>query len=491
MQRCSSPYSIYFPSETDYGQPRSSAGIASSADIGYRDPRPYGFSSKKSRAGWETQRGIPPPRNTIEVDLEQITTSTNRQTIDLDKEPAEIRPVILDDGEVINIEELEPELERDIFEINESIQVEAVSGGARKRNAPIKDPYREVGMADIRGGEILLPGYTVELMDGRFLEIKLIVENIHTKAVTLRGWELKRTKDLGGELIFRLNEVCYIFDVDLDDTRPVREQSVIEVDIQKVKKIRKLVCTNYHFPAFRFNVDELPLGTQRQRQWHVEAEEGLVARWKYVTTFKSSQQRERQSEFSANYYSRTLVRLDQNECGKTHYLPMYALRCQWRGDTSPAGSRERSKYDEARGATSGSKLGSKPICIDISDDETFLPRTQASLNVMADTLVPIKVSSSDFNNVEPWTFMGNIRRRYDTQVHCLQTNNAATPTNGGHSARLQSNASTSKSTNYGGESRKAMHSKRSGHIAGKIQKKPGDTYSFADACKHIPTNFKS
>jgi DNA (cytosine-5)-methyltransferase 1 len=268
----------------------------------------------------------------------------------LDEEVTEIRPLNLDEGEVIDVEELELELANEIFEIRDYEGTYPAFVESWARNPPVKAPFKKVDMARSQRGEYLLPGYTVELRDGRFLEIATIVENIETKVVNLRGWELKRTKDFGGELKFKYNEVCYIFEVDLDDSRPMREQSVIEIRLNRVKKIRNLVHTNYHFPAYRFNIDELPEGTQQEIQRYIESKEVLVARWQYITTFRTAKDRNQQAKYSANYQSRKFVRLDEKECDDNRYLPLYALRYQWRGDALSTNLGQPSTMTRSEGA---------------------------------------------------------------------------------------------------------------------------------------------
>jgi DNA (cytosine-5)-methyltransferase 1 len=397
------------------------------------------------------------------------------------EEVTEIRPLNLDEGEVIDVEELELELANEIFEIRDYEGTHPAFVESWARNPPVKAPFKKVDMARSQRGEYLLPGYTVELRDGRFLEIATIVENIETKVVNLRGWELKRTKDFGGELKFKYNEVCYIFEVDLDDSRPMREQSVIEIGLNRVKKIRNLVRTNYHFPAYRFNIDELPEGTQQEIQRYVESKGVLVARWQYITTFRTAKDRNQQAKYSANYQSRKFVRLDEKECDDNRYLPLYALRYQWSGDALSTNLGQPSTTTRSEGARDARTHAVQAcpnsytdiICIDDSDDEANIQGRKAQNSTT--TPVLIHVTSSDFMNVDPWTFMGNIRRRFDARASLgvndiRSTGRAEEPS---RFSALKASAQQGDMRN-GNQTKTCLNTKAT----------DGHQYSYADACEY-------
>ena len=92
---------------------------------------------------------------------------------------------------------------------------------------------------------------TVELLDRSFLFIKSIVKSNNNKDVQLRGYKAFRinydSKFLVGKLPRRLNKLCFVHEVDLNDNRPMLDQSVCEVFVTQVKQIRKLYRTNRLF----------------------------------------------------------------------------------------------------------------------------------------------------------------------------------------------------------------------------------------------------
>ena len=403
----------------------------------------------------------------------RIQSMKVNQIIDLEDEVIEVRPINLDTGSVIDVEELESELEQDIFQasVNEQTYRRVDDPQIWSRNPAIRAPLRKIDTATGRRGACLGAGDTVELTDGRFLEITVVVENVQTRAVTLRGWELRRTSDLAGELIFKLNELCYMIEVDLDDPRPMHLQSVIEVGLDKAKKIRALTRTNYHFPAYRFDLEALPSGDQDAKKIYVLDEEGLVVRWQHITIFHNAKDRMSQLLYSANYQSRKLVRLDEKRCDNDHYLPACVLRYQWREDERLTRNVEKDESAEATDLNIQKTLtgnAMRPACIDVSDDEiTILPEMPAFHNT-TNTRVSIDISASDFTQADPQKFMENIRRRFEAQVSLSPEEAPAIP-------------QTTKydTTKVGRKTRKPARPDR----PGMSNTRAGHQYSYGDACR--------
>ena len=52
-----------------------------------------------------------------------------------------------------------------------------------------------------------------KLEDGDFLRIFHIVRDTSTLAVTLRGWRIRRTRDMNDLIDKKLNEVCWILHI--------------------------------------------------------------------------------------------------------------------------------------------------------------------------------------------------------------------------------------------------------------------------------------
>lgn len=382
-----------------------------------------------------------------------------------DPEVIEIRPTDVDKGEIIDIEALESELEKDIFQVG--VEGEVVFTEAWKRNPPTGSQLRTMSKVIGQDGAYLRPGQMVELNNGSFLEIKTILENVQSKDVVLRGWELNRTRDLDGELILKLNEVCYNFEIDLDDPRPMREQSIIEANFKDIKKVRRLTRTNYHLPAFRFDIECLPAGDNHTKRRHVEENEGLVVRWQYITTFKTAKDREQQFLTSANYTSRKLVRLDKKDCDDKCHVPLFALRCQWRGDT--ALELEEVEIIGQRALRTSSNNKENPVSIDGSDNEMELSQKERSLITPTDTRMSIHISSHDFDQLSPWVFVQTMRHRYDAKVKLK--------------GQRRKNIGQERQTQFKDTNARAKTCNADGQKLNSQTTAPVRKYSYADACK--------
>lgn len=398
-----------------------------------------------------------------------------RQAIDLEDEVFEIRPIDLDKGNVIDIEEVESDLENDIFHTGDAEQFQRRDDNRRLRNPAIKTPLRKIDIVTSRSGARLKVGDTVELTNGRFLEITTLVEHTDTRAVTLRGWDLRRTTDLAGELIRKLNELCYMIEVDLDDSRPMQLQSVIEVGLNSVKKVRALIRTNYHFPAYRFNLEELPPGDEETKRRFVLNESVLVVRWQHITIFRNAKDRETQSQYCANFHSRKLVPLHKRWCDNDHYLPPSVLRYQWREDERLRRHGERDKSDGAKmmdpviqRVTTGS--AARPICIDVSEDEVSKGK---AVNITTSTRVSIDIFASDFAQADPRKFMENIRQRFEAQVPLnLEKNKQPLPTR--KASQNDTLSAILKACSPSRQDRLAISKTATGH-----------QYSYGDACESL------
>lgn len=217
------------------------------------------------------------------------------------------------------------------------------------RNAPLQHPYTETPSYDFNGVP-LRAGKTIELQDGTFLQLKAVIYNpfelnddgIHdVNFVKLRGWQLKRSTDLEGLLYKKCNELAYVYEIDLDDPRPVQEQSVIEVSLAEVVKVRQLVRTNRPFPECRFSLDDIPaMGSQEELGQHIRKEERLVVRWKFTTVFQNAQKRFefQKAQNYTRFKSRNVGYLTEAECTKGYGVSAASLREAWRGVTILGGS---------------------------------------------------------------------------------------------------------------------------------------------------------
>jgi len=273
------------------------------------------------------------------LDFQEKTIRLDFKVIDLIEEdqPA---PANLPRPEVIIIDDEEARIEVDLF--GPHVSPEQLHELAKREPSPLRNPPIIPPFTKIKhfkwNNSFLKPGKTVSLKDDSFLHITKVIQNQETDIVTLRGWQLKRNRDFDGSLPKQKNELCYIHEVDMDDDRPMLEQSVIEVKLDQVLKIRRLVLTNKLFPECRFDRTQLPQGDNEFLGKHIEDEELLVARRRYITEYKDARSRENQAKIQVNYTRKLIRKLTIEECTPGYTDTPEQQRFQWRGDTTLGGS---------------------------------------------------------------------------------------------------------------------------------------------------------
>jgi hypothetical protein len=313
-------------------------GLASSSEQSRKQPRTL---HKRSPAA---------PPSLIDLSKE------NEYVIDLDNQPA-----------VIDLD-AEQELIEDEFDLQEIQRIEFGQQASKStipcRNAPL-------GRGSILVKEctfnmmVLNPGHLVELPNDNFLEIKSIVKNTRSGVITLRGYQLKRTKLIDG-LSNKLNELCYCFEIDNDDPRPCKEQSVIEAPLSTIIGTRDMVCTNMPFPMFRFRPEDHIEDPAINPQEHCYKFGKLVVRWKYTIFFEN----ERAREFgSRKNEEKALQHLRAEGCKPENTVPDHLLRWDWRGGSMRGGSYLASKNGDTKG-------GAKFYDISTKDDTLSRGRTK-------------------------------------------------------------------------------------------------------------------
>ena len=200
-----------------------------------------------------------------------------------------------------------------------------------QRNPGIVAPYKLMDSIQANSGKQsfqLRPGKYVELTDGDFLHIQAIIGHLNKNEILLRGYRLQRCSAMNGMLEKKLNELCYFYELDLDDPRPLLEQCVNEVSLTEVKKIRNVRSTNQKFPLDR-NVTT----TDFQSQLEASLNGGLTVRWKYTCKYATASHRYRNE-----YCERTLEHIRANESQGTITSTDVERRFEWRGDTVLGGS---------------------------------------------------------------------------------------------------------------------------------------------------------
>jgi DNA (cytosine-5)-methyltransferase 1 len=242
--------------------------------------------------------------------------------------------------QIIDLEEIEQTLGEEMFGLCEASRVQKSAGlAAGPRNGPVLVPFAEVGSYKWNGLS-LRAGKTIELITGAFLKIKAVIQNLATDEVTIRGWKLMRARCLAGCLPKKINELAFIFEVDLDDPRSYLEQSVVEVGLNDVLRIRKLICTNHAFPKFRFNEDYVEGNSEKEMMNYIEHHEVLVARWKLTTKFGDVYNRIQNTKKPAcSLFNQSQIEsLLDEECTPGHAIAASIRRFAWRGRTILGGS---------------------------------------------------------------------------------------------------------------------------------------------------------
>jgi DNA (cytosine-5)-methyltransferase 1 len=195
------------------------------------------------------------------------------------------------------------------------------------RNPTIISPFYAVESYEYKNST-LKPKKTVELRDGDFLWIKHIILSRESNQVSLRGIRLQRVRDLNGMVEKKINEVCLFYEVDLDDSRKLEEQSAVEVPVADVVRIRILRTTNQTFPLCR----NITLSDYRNKE-EVAEEGGLTVRWKYTCTYATATDRHRNV-----YRERTLKHIRADEATEAFMITDNLRRHEWRGETIPGGA---------------------------------------------------------------------------------------------------------------------------------------------------------
>lgn len=161
---------------------------------------------------------------------------------------------------------------------------------------------------------------------------------METDKITVRGWKLKRNSDMKGIFEKKLNEACYVFDVDRDDSREIEEQAMIEVPIETLSVERDLIRTNKRRPKHPF------LGTRKFGETDEEAvgrirdELSLYVRWKFIRVWPTAKERLSRAKHPNRFITCRIVALTEKECIGDNSISPDKLRTKWRGKTALGGS---------------------------------------------------------------------------------------------------------------------------------------------------------
>ncbi|KAF7535834.1 hypothetical protein G7054_g5082 [Neopestalotiopsis clavispora] len=178
----------------------------------------------------------------------------------------------------------------------------------------------------------LKPGMVVEISEvsglfhASFLLIQYIIDT--PNGAVLRGLPLTRTRFLRGQLPRYRNEVCFVLQVDEDDSRPDEVQAAVDVPVTDVIRRRQLHVTNEDFPTNRF------AGVFHSVEY-IENNAPLACRWKYLLLYKSTAAR----KAPQSPYHYVLAHLRAKDISEAHLRVSDAKRLnRWRGNKVRGGS---------------------------------------------------------------------------------------------------------------------------------------------------------
>jgi len=205
------------------------------------------------------------------------------------------------------------------------------SGNSQKEEssaAKIVLPFSFITMeeCDTEQGLLLQVGKTVELLpeaslDGTnadFLLIHIILQDVATDEIIIRGTRFRRAHRLNGMLEKKLNEVYMCQTYNQYDERSYHDQSLEDVSLHMVACERLLIQTNHLFPAFNFRNLGLFSCT---KPGDVSDTAQLVCRWKYTTITAN-----RKKQKSPKIYEYRLERLSEKEADVEYSASDQALR---------------------------------------------------------------------------------------------------------------------------------------------------------------------
>ncbi|THX01996.1 S-adenosyl-L-methionine-dependent methyltransferase [Aureobasidium pullulans] len=189
-------------------------------------------------------------------------------------------------------------------------------------------PYHILDSCVLPSGDRLLPGNFVEvrsppnfkLKSEDFFKIKKIFEL--NEQVILRGWIYRRTNTLEGMLSRNLNEVYQVLQRNLEDPRDIETQSLHDIPLLQVWRVRELVTTNCTFPehSFRDGQDFSHMSSNTVVAF-AKPNLHLTCRWQRVFFYKTKMD----LEYGVTS-QRAVLRITETECAKGFATPDAVLR---------------------------------------------------------------------------------------------------------------------------------------------------------------------
>jgi hypothetical protein len=199
---------------------------------------------------------------------------------------------------------------------------------------------------------VLRRGTFVELIHDEFLLITELYHHGFGKKYVLRGHQFTRTRYLSGFVPRKLNELVWFIELDKDDDRPAMVQSLKEVELDDVLRIREVNATNE--VGLKHSFRDYPYNTGDKKI--LEAEARLCVRWQYTSIWYTEDSRLRNSfalpertfrmlKEADIRFLRAIMQSDQADHAEVVCLPHRErirqdeeIRKDYRGDTPRGGS---------------------------------------------------------------------------------------------------------------------------------------------------------
>ena len=204
----------------------------------------------------------------------------------------------------------------------------------------------------LHGDVKIITGGAVELTDGTFLKVVAIIQDTESSEVTLRGQRFRRVDEFPGWLENHCNEVCWEINMDEDDSRDFREQSIVEASVNTVIQKRRVRLTNHLYPRFNAKA-EFPDLTNEDI---IVGNGVLVCRLLYIRKWPTGEARrlKRPCEWA-------FIRIPQEDADAKCRADNDDLRKDFRGETIKGGDHIGMRPDEDRHLKHESQLRVKAM----------------------------------------------------------------------------------------------------------------------------------
>lgn len=222
------------------------------------------------------------------VDSDDETLAGDEDPVWIEDDGNEGTPELQDDDSDTSDDDLFVLDEDSQFRIQRPPEI-AFAGNALPQGFEILKHHEIFGSVD------LTSGINLALVDGDFMRVKHVVQNVHTQELCLHGWRLRLSRRIDNRLRKMAGELCWLVTAPVTDKRQDRDRglevaTLDHVDFSAVKVFREIVFTNQEAPAFR---DTARFDGDIER--HVR-EGRLVCRRKYVVLYESSGGKELKKE---------------------------------------------------------------------------------------------------------------------------------------------------------------------------------------------------